>query len=186
MNKDRRVFEITVVHIWIVVLIAVIALTITFELGVLLGKKKMINDELEAIRRGDIQIQDPYNVQNTDPDVKNRSLLSRKSKSGQNILNEGSSRDLNGWVGSSDLEESDFYTIQVGVFSSQYNAKNLTNMLTSEGYEAWIDIKSDTEIPSYGVMIGRFKEADEARRLGDSILEKMSDLTDYKIKEFRE
>lgn len=65
------------------------------------------------------------------------------------------------------LEESIFYTVQVGSFSKQRNAQRLVNKLLNRQYDAYLG--EDESGSRYRVRVGRFSSKSEARVLEDRL-----------------
>ncbi|MFH1198915.1 MAG: SPOR domain-containing protein [Candidatus Omnitrophota bacterium] len=59
----------------------------------------------------------------------------------------------------------DFYTVQVGSFGSQQNAKNLNTKLISQGYDAYIQEADMGTRIAYRVKVGKLKSRPEAVQL---------------------
>jgi len=166
-NQEKRVFEVTGGQIWAAVIIAAIALTIVFEVGVWIGKKRVINAERESARQNDTQIR-----------AATRTPLERdlpyKAPTDQSME-------------PSEAEKKEAkYTVQVGTFSSYENAVDMVKLLESYEYtNAWLNPESDTGKTLYRVFVGRFDTEDEAEQFGRSLQETLSYVTEYKVKEIQ-
>lgn len=62
-----------------------------------------------------------------------------------------------------------YYTVQVGTFSNQLNAKALMERLIKQGYPAYIEEISLKDRVSYRVRIGKFKTRNEAQKLEEKL-----------------
>lgn len=62
-----------------------------------------------------------------------------------------------------------YYTVQVGAFSSRQNALNLESKLIQQKYPAYIEESSFRGQPSYRVRIGKFASRQEALNLAERI-----------------
>ena len=166
-NQEKRFFEVTRGQIWAALIITALALTIVFEVGVWVGKKRVINAEREAARQNDIQMRAdtratierdlPYRA-TTDQPTERLEVEKKEAK----------------------------YTVQVGTFSSYENATNMVKLLKSYEYRAWLNPKSGTEKTFYRVFTGKFDTEDEAERFGKSLQEKLSYVAEYKVREIQE
>ena len=169
MRKQKRVFEVTRGQIWATLIIGAISLTIVFEVGVSIGKKRVINAELEEERQGDIRMPEPKqgaaeaNLSPTrTPSKQPAKQLEAQEKKAQ-------------------------YTIQVGTFSSRQNAENLVNLLKSYEYISRLGfVESDAGKTFHCVFVGEFDTKDEADRFGKAMQERLSYIDDYRVREIQE
>ncbi len=63
----------------------------------------------------------------------------------------------------------DYYTVQVGAFSSPSNAINLTQKLTQQGYPAFVEESIVQGKSTYRVRVGKFKQRQEASSLENKL-----------------
>jgi cell division septation protein DedD len=179
-NREKRIFEVTGGRIWVVLIIAAISLTVVFEVGVWVGKKRVINAEREAARQSDVQMRAATKVPA-------RTNLSHKSSPDQPTGLPSDPRVRGGEEGPLEAEKKAAkYTVQVGTFSSYENAVDMVRLLESYEYRAWLSPESDTEKTLYCVFVGRFGARDEAERFGKSLQETLSYVTEYKVREIQE
>ena len=212
-SKQRRIFEITGVQIWIGLIIVALALTIVFEVGVLVGKKRVIKAEMEAARQYDMQMRAATKT-STEARLPHRSLSDQATEpleAGRNTETEAARRDDiqpgaasetstgGGLLDTSPRDQTDQsaeqldvgdkeyqYTIQVGTFGFRQNAENMVNLLRSYEYESWSSSEADEEKTLYCVFIGRFDTRDEAEQFGRSIRETLSYVTEYRVSKIQE
>jgi len=176
MLKQRRVFEITKAQIWLTLLIAAIALTAVFEIGVHTGKKQVIEAELESEQQNNAKVladtRKLPSIPNSDRrDVKNNARTPN-SDNPQSPLPERTTE-----------EKETQYTIKVGTFSSYQNAKKLVNKLKSAGYDSWLKSDPGTGKVAYHVFAGRFDTTDKAKQFGKSLQNKLPYITNYVVRE---
>ena len=168
MRKQKRVFEVTGGQIWTILILGAFALTIVFEVGVSIGKKRAINIELEAGRKGVIQTR----------------IANRITTAAEAPLNETPSRQPDKRLETGEKEA--HYTIQVATFSSRQNAENLANSLKSDEYGSRLEfVASDAGKTYYCVFVGEFGTEDEADRFGTAMQERLPYIDDYRISKMK-
>jgi cell division protein FtsN len=190
-QRQKRIFEVTVGQIGILLLIAAIALTAVFEAGILVGKKRGIKAALEAERQGDIP-RSPMKV-STEAKLPGREPADQPAKQLEPV--EDRQSDTQSYPAEPDLprnplseqpaealtEKAAQYTVQVGVFNSRQNAEGLVNLLKSHEYEAWLKPGSVAARTLYFVFVERFKAREEADKFGRLLQGRLSYITDYKV-----
>lgn len=62
-----------------------------------------------------------------------------------------------------------YYSVQIGSFSSQANARNLTEALLAKGYPAYLEETTSEDKPVYRVRAGKFRLRQEAIDLGNKL-----------------
>ncbi|RJP29065.1 MAG: SPOR domain-containing protein [Candidatus Omnitrophota bacterium] len=68
-----------------------------------------------------------------------------------------------------DKKDVTYYSVQVGAFSSQDNAKNLVQELLKKGYSAYIEEATLDSSSSYRVRVGKLSEKQDAESLGKQL-----------------
>jgi len=182
MQRQKRVFEISIVQIWLAVLIIALALTIVFKIGASVGRKRAIEMKPRFVRQSEMRSYIPGPLSNTTKLLSNSfsermpgSPLKAMENEVQHVSSSNESETLGMKV------RSPQYTIQVGVFSSSENAEGLVDLLKSHCYTSWLSFNPDAEGSVYRVFIGKFGTSDEADQFGKSLHEKEQYLTDYKV-----
>jgi len=166
-NQEKRVYEVTRGQIWVALIITAIALTITFEVGVWVGKKRVINAEREAAQQNDMQMRADTRVP-MEKDLPYGEPTGRPTERPEVEKKEPK------------------YTVQVGIFSSYENAVDMVKLLESYEYIAWLNPESDAEKTLYRVFVGRFDTEVEAEQFGRSLRERLTYITEYKVREIEE
>ena len=166
-NRQKRIFEVTGAQIWVSLIIVAFALTIVFEVGVSVGKKRVIKAEKEAARQNDIQRRA---ATSTSTEVK----LPRRLSTDQQV--EQPAVEKKGVQ----------YTVQVGTFGSHENAENLVNLIRSYEYKSWLRPESGTGETLYCVFVGRFDTSDEAEQFGELMRERLSYVNEYRVRKIEE
>jgi cell division septation protein DedD len=223
MQRQPRVFEVTVGQIFVALIIGALALTAVFEAGVWVGKKRVIDAERKAALQSNMQMRAAMGSstegnsgyrsspgqsaeeleagENTEPEASRRdnteTRTGTEASSGGNLPydsppelsteNPPSPLYKGEEAEQSDVEEKGVqYTIQVGTFSSRQNARNLVNLLESYEYRSWLMPESDTGEMLYRVFIGRFDTRDAAEKFGREARERLSYVTEYRIRKIQE
>jgi hypothetical protein len=161
MRREDRVFEITRVKVWIALVIAALALTAVFELGVFIGKKRAIRAQRKAEQQYYEGTRTDGNPQ-TEAKPPDRSLIDQPTEQ----LGSGTK-----------------YAVQVSSFRSRENAEEYAVLLKSYGYRSWIRPESHAEETLYSVLVGIFDNKDAAEQFGRAISERLSHITGYMIRE---
>ena len=171
MLKEKRVFEVTRGQLWTTLVIAAIALAIVFELGVWVGKRRVISAERELTAQYNAQIRENAERENS------RSVpqASPPEQTEEASKTENKAKSAPGK-----------YTIQVGTFRSRQNAADLSESLVAQEHESWLETDLNTGEALYCVFLGRFETKEEAEQYVRSLQEQSSDLTGYRIRELRE
>jgi len=77
------------------------------------------------------------------------------------------------------------YSIQLGVFKSEENAKEITELMKAKKYDPWIKYETSTEPSSpyiRSIYVGRFKTKEEAMKFGDTMKKELPWTDGYIIK----
>ena len=225
-KRRKRVFEVTGAQILVTLIIAVFALTFAFELGVSIGKKRVIEAEREVAQQDNIQMRAATRASTEEalshdslPDQPAKPLEVEKADLGsarQNnmreqtplhspeVLSEAPPQVREATKASTggdsphalspqqpteqlEVEEKEpQYTVQVGTFKSRQNAENLVERLESYEYESWLRPEPYAEETLYSVFVERFGAKDEAEQFGKSIRERLSYVTQYRVREIQE
>jgi len=185
MIKEQRYFEVTRKQIFLAVVIASIALTIVFNIGLYVGKKRVINAEIKSEQefakkilsdmessshkinsvRSSIVLQNPMGItKNEQPDVPKQTSQKAQAKESKPPKQQEKA-DISNEKKSTDQFD---YTVKIGAFSQKENAEKMINLLKSDGYEPWIESENNM----YHVMLGRFSNAQIAGSFGDKLQSK--------------
>lgn len=81
--------------------------------------------------------------------------------------------------------EKGIYSLQIGVFKSEENAKEITELMKSKKYDPWIKYETSTDPSSpyiRSVYVGRFKTKEEAMQFGDAMKKELPWTDGYIIK----
>ena len=160
MHKQKRVFEVTRGKVWLALLIAALALTAVFEIGVLIGRKRTITAQQEAMRRGDARML-------LDARASTEAKQRLTQSTGQSMAEKGETR----------------YAVQISTFRTRENAEEMVSSLESYEYKPWIREESRTEETLYPVLIGNFDTKNEAWQFGRAISERLSFIPGYMVRE---
>ncbi len=160
MHKQKRVFEVTRGKIWLALLIAALALTAVFEIGVLIGTKRTITAQQKAMRRGDARMR-------LDARASTEVKPPLTQSTGQSMTEKGETQ----------------YAVQVSTFCTRKNAEEMVRSLESYEYKPWIREESRTEQTLYSVLIGNFNTKEEAQQFGMAISERLSFIPGYMARE---
>jgi len=188
-DDQRRIFEVTGVQIWIGIIIVAIALTIVFEVGVLVGKRRVIKAEMEAARQYDMQTRaaaktsTEVRLPHRPPSDQTKGPLEAKGNASHAPPSDQQDQLIEQPEGEAEGSQ---YTVQVGTFGFRQNAENMVNLLRSYEYESWLSPEADEEKTLYCVFIGRFDTRDEAEQFGRSIRETLSYVTEYRVSKIQE
>jgi len=207
--KQRRAIEVSARQIVGVMFTAVIILTTVFYIGVNVGKKKVINAEIEAQKYDEIKALSRIaqavdrakdalyhdersqksnlsgNTTSTIKQISNKVAQNDKKleqeKIPQTIPKQPSEEKTKAPKEEkvTEPQKSLFYTVKLGTFSSEENAINLVNSIDELNYSP--EIKPDGEF--FHVVIGKFSNKDKAKQFGDELVKKASSIENYLIKE---
>jgi len=167
-RKQKRVFSVTGGQIWFALIVAAIGMIVAFEVGVSVGKKRVINAERESMLQDDGRV-------NAATKLSSELKLPRRFPPGQST--ELSEAD----------EEAVEYTVQVGTFRSRQGAEDLVKLLESYEYRSWLRTEPETETTSlHSVLVGRFDTRDEAERYGRAMVKSLFYINSYMVREISE
>lgn len=188
-NKQKRKYEVSIGQIFLGLIIAALALTGVFELGVSVGKKRVVEAE-RAAQEGGRKIRTAAKTS-----LGEVSSAHSPSDRFQDIREEGTGSVPLGGDMPIDVPEDESeeqlqveakppqFTIQVGTFSSQANSENLVNLLKSYEYNSWVRPETSTDRTLYAVYVGGFSTRTEANQFGKSLQERMSFVTGFIVRE---
>lgn len=204
-KRRKRTFEVTTGQILAGLIIAALALTIAFEVGVSVGKKRVINAEREVMRQDNIRMRaateapteedlpsksspdqptEPSEVEKAEPGSARQGGIqipaAMKASTGGDLLQRLPTERLK--VGEKELP----YTAQVATFRSRQNAENLVEKLESYEYESWLKPEPYAKEMFFSVFAGRFGTRDEAEQFGRSMQERLSYITHYRVRKIQE
>jgi len=167
MRKQRGVFEVTRRKVWFTLLIAALALTAVFELGISMGKRRAIRERQEMEQQSSAKMRIATKAST---EVK----LPRKTPSDQPIEQP-------------EPEQTKArYTIQVSTFRLRENAEEMVNLLKSYEYKSWMRSELHGEEMLYSVLVGSFNTKEEAEQFGRAISERLTYITGYMVREMKE
>jgi cell division septation protein DedD len=185
MQKQARTFEVTIIHIWIAALIVLVVVTIAFEIGVLVGRKKAGIVPFTMMQQGNSQRRVGVEVPTERAPISADQVTKPFAAEEKEMQYEVSTDEL---AEEKNTGKETQYTIQVGAFSSRQNAEDMANSLQADGYTCWVytESLSDIEEAINVVFVGRFETKQVAKRFGDMLLDRLADLPEYRIREIRE
>lgn len=168
-RNKRHVYTITGGQIWLALIIAVIGLTVAFEVGVSVGKKRVIEAEQEARQQENIQVESATKLSNQ---------VKLPGKPSQDQSAEPSEADV----------KTVKYTVQVGTYRLRQGAEDMMQLLESYEYTPWMKIEQDTETSSlHSVLVGKFDTRDEAEKYGKAMKNSLSAyVKSYMVREISE
>jgi len=187
-QKQKRIFEVTVGQIVIALLIAAIALTVVFEAGVLIGKRRGIKATLEAEQPYETQTRSPVKL-STEAKLPGGEPPDQPVEQPEPVEDQNPAEEVSTEPKQPEealTEKIAQYTVQVGAFSSRQNAEGLVNLLKSYEYESWLKPGSVQEKTLYFVFAGRFGARDEADKFGSSLQNRLSHITEYKVSKMQD
>jgi len=159
-RKQKNGYTITGGQIWLALIIAAIGMTIAFEVGVHVGKKRVIEAEQESRQQKNIQLQ-------------SATKLSNKL---QLPLNPPEAE-----------EEKAKYTVQVGTYRSRQGAEEMMKLLESYEYKPRLKTEPETETTSlHSVLVGKFKTREEAEKYGRAMQNSLTYVNSYMVREISE
>jgi cell division septation protein DedD len=167
-RSKKHVYTITGGQIWLALIIAVIGLTIAFEVGVSVGKKRVIEAERESRQQDNIQVESATKLSNQ---------VKLPGKPSQDQPAEPSEAEV----------KTAKYTVQVGTYRSRQGAEEMMKLLESYEYAPWMKIEPETETTSlHSVMVGKFDTREEAEKYGRAMQNSLSYVTSYMVREISE
>jgi len=201
MKREPRYYEVSRKQIFLSVFIASLALTAVFNIGIYVGKKRVINAEIKEEQQkfnnilSEIESID-YPI-NPDHDVEEQtkektkiesSLESKKLNSKINEENhiKEKNKETKTEIVSKEksVTEKKKYTVKIGTFNHQENAENLLNLIKTFGYESWII--NDLGAKAFHVIVGKFDNRDSAESFGKELQNKHNFIDGYIIVEFKD
>lgn len=201
MKRESRYYEVSRKQIFLSVLIASLALTAVFNIGIYVGKRRVINAELKEeqqkldnilseIESIDFPISPNFNVEGQSEKKTKGGNLSESKKINSEIHEETHIREKNK-VTKAEIVSKDKsvtkkkkYTVKIGTFTQRKNAEKLLNLIKSFGYESWIINDSDSQ--AFHVIVGKFNDIDLALSFGKELKTKHQFINGYIIKEFKD
>ncbi len=160
MEKQKRIFEVTVIQLWVASLIMLLVMVIVFEIGIKLGKKQILKAQFRTSQQNSMQ----------------RSIGTMEA-AGTRLTEQVriEKRKLQ-------------YTVQVGSFGSQQNAAAQIGSLESRGYASWLEAGPfpDTDKTVHRVLTGRFDTRAAAELFGEALQAELSGIVGYKVREIGE
>ena len=171
-RKQRRVFSVTWRQIWFGIFVVAIGMTVAFEIGVSVGKKRIISAERESPLQENDQVSSVNKMSN---EMKLPGGLSQtKSTEPSEALSEVDEQKVQ-------------YAVQVGTYRSLQGADKMVKMLQSYEYSPWLRTEPGKDnTPLHSVLVGRFDTRDEAERYGSAMVKSLSYVDSYMIREINE
>ncbi len=196
MKREPRYYEVSRKQIFLFIFIASLALTAVFNIGIYIGKRRVINAELKEEQQKidnilseieSINYSINYN-HDTEEQIEKKPKtedLSEKKKTNSELQKGIDIKDK----AKISAEEKSFnetkkYTVKVATFTRQENAENLLNLIKTFGYESWII--SDLDKKTFHVIIGKFNSRDLAESFGKELKNKHEFINGYIIREFKD
>ncbi len=196
MKREPRYYEVSRKQIFLFIFIASLALTAVFNIGIYIGKRRVINAELKEEQQKidnilseieSINYSINYN-HDTEEQIEKKPKtedLSEKKKTNSELQKGIDIKDK----AKISAEEKSFnetkkYTVKVATFTRQENAENLLNLIKTFGYESWII--SDLDKKTFHVIIGKFDSRDLAESFGKELKNKHEFINGYIIREFKD
>jgi len=159
-RKQKNGYNITGGQIWLALIVAAIGITIAFEVGVSVGKKRVIEAEQESMQQNNIKVQSATELSN------NLKLPLNPPEAD---------------------EEKVKYTVQVGTYRSRQGAEDMMELLESYEYAPWLKTEPETETTSlHSVLVGKFDTRDEAEKYGTAMQNSLSYVNSYMVREISE
>ncbi len=178
------------------------ALTAAYEIGISVGKKRVIEAERAVTQRSDIPLRSTAPVPGADNSSSESSLdqATESQKTAQRNdaqVRAASQIPIGGDLPIMPSEDQPKeqpksngrvaqYTVQVGTFGSRQNAENLVAKLKSYEYKSWLRSESSAERTLYSVLVGGFNTRDEAKQFGDLLQDTLSFVSSYMVREIQE
>ena len=185
-KRQKRTFVVTRGQIFFALLMAVVALTAVFEIGVSVGKKRIIDAEREVMRRSNAkwdstvpESDEKTSAADSSPDASTRAAM--KIPTGGDLpIESPQERPTEQRQIETNISK---YTVQIGTFGSNKNAEELVALLKSYEYNSWLRSEPTAEGAFYSVFVGGFSTRDEAKQFGESLKNRLSFVTDYMVRE---
>ena len=203
MRKPKKQpLTVTRGQIFLALIGAAIVLTAVFEIGVSVGKKRLIEAEQEALQRNDIPLRSNIPASDAE-DSSNNSLLDqgmeaqKPAQQSKTPVRAASQIPTGGEFPAIPPKdqpterpkasgEAAQYTVQVGTFGSRQNAEDLVAQLRSYEYKSWLKPEPSSEKMLYSVFVGGFSARDEAMQFGSLLQSRLSFVTGYMVREIKE
>ena len=185
-------------RVFLALIAAAIVLTVVFEIGVSVGKKRVIEAEQEVAQRNDIPFRStaPASDEEDSPADSSPEQAAEERKPERQseasvhatlkIPTGGEFPAIPSPEQSQAGAEAAQYTVQVGTFGSQQNAEDLVALLKSYEYRSWLKPEPSAEKMLYSVFVGGFSARDEANRFGGFLQARLSFVTSYMVREIQE
>ena len=212
-QRKRTTLEVTRGEIILALIMAVVALTAAYEIGVSSGKKKVIKAEKEATQRNDIPLrstipaldeEEPSAIPILDEEEPSAGSPSdqaaeapKPAQQNETSVRAPSQIPTGGEFSAIPPQDQPAaqpqadgkaaqYTVQVGTFGSHQNAEDLVALLKSYEYKSWLKPEPSGEKMLYSVFVGGFITKDEAKQFGDLLQARLSFVKSYMIREMQE
>ena len=158
MAWDERTVEGSVIFVWAMAVLAIVMVVAAFELGVFIGRH-------DARMEREV----PSESASTNPQAEETQSTSPVSQVAE-------------------PPKAVQYTTQVGSFSSYQNAAALVNTLRGDGQTCWMEPESPSNTVQmvYRVFVGRFRTRKAGEQVGEVLIQRLSSITEYTIKEIKE
>ena len=180
-TQQKKGFILSFGYLFLFIIIFAIMLAVAFGLGVNIGKKRLIQEEMEAMRQSE-----------TKPPIMTKTIAESQTQPETPVVNQSEPASTVVAVSNQQPEPekpkpeytiTPQYTIQVGVFSSLENAAKLSGTLNSYEYDSWVLSKTNGGKTLHFVFNGRFGTKEEAERAGRLMKERITFIQEYKVKE---
>ena len=185
-KRQKRTFVVTRGQIFFALLMAVVAFTAVFEIGVSVGKKRIVDAERAAVRRGNAnrnaaapESDEKAPAADSSPDVSARAAM-KIPTSGDLPIESLQEQPTEQRQNETSVPK---YTVQIGSFGSNKNAEDLVALLKSYEYNSWLRPEQTEAGDIYSVFVGGFKTRDEAKQFGESLKNRLSFVMDYMVRE---
>lgn len=199
MRKQKKSrLTVTRGQIFLALVVAAIALTAVFEIGVSVGKKRVIEAEQVAAQQNNMPWRSTVPASDeeapfTDPPSEQATEAQKPAPQNDTPARAASQIPTGGEfpvippqkqppTGGKAVQ----YTVQVGTFSSYQSAEDLVALLKSYEYKSWLRPEPSTEQVLYSVFVGGFDTRDEAKQFGNSLRNRLLFVTDYVVREIQE
>ncbi|MFC1716674.1 SPOR domain-containing protein [Candidatus Poribacteria bacterium] len=189
-------------RIFLALIAAALVLTVVFEIGVWVGKKRIIEAEQAVAQRNDLPFRStaPASDEEDSPADSSPEQAEEERKPARQtetsvratlkIPTGGEFPAIPSQNQSTEQPqaggEAAQYTVQVGTFGSQQNAEKLVALLKSYEYRSWLRPEPSAENMLYSVFVGGFNTRDEAKQFGSFLQARLSFVTSYMVREIQE